>query len=58
MGTLHRIDCLIALRVMPDDSVDSIVIDPPYDLTSGNSSSGGNSRTIPKGFSVDGLFMV
>jgi len=41
MGTLHKTDCLIALRAMPDNSVDSIVTDPPYDLTSGNSSSGG-----------------
>lgn len=27
-------DCLDALRAMPDDSVDSIVTDPPYGLTS------------------------
>ena len=41
MGTLHKSDCLIALRAMPDNSVDSIVTDPPYELTSGNSSSSG-----------------
>lgn len=31
--TLHLGDCLDSLRAMPDDSVDSIVTDPPYGLT-------------------------
>ena len=30
---LHLGDCLDALRVMPDNSVDSIVTDPPYGLS-------------------------
>lgn len=30
--TLHHGDCLETLRTMPDNSVDSIVTDPPYGL--------------------------
>ena len=33
MTTLHHGDCLEVLRGMPDNSVDSIVTDPPYGLT-------------------------
>lgn len=31
--TLHHGDCLDALRAMPDNSIDSIVTDPPYGLS-------------------------
>jgi DNA modification methylase len=31
--TLHHGDCLEVLRTMPDNSVDSIVTDPPYGLS-------------------------
>jgi site-specific DNA-methyltransferase (adenine-specific) len=31
-GTLLKSECLAALRLMPDNSVDSIVTDPPYEL--------------------------
>lgn len=31
--TIHRGDCLEALRAMPDSSVDSVVTDPPYGLS-------------------------
>ena len=31
--TLHRGDCIEALRAMPDSSVDSVVTDPPYGLS-------------------------
>ncbi|MGL4265313.1 MAG: DNA-methyltransferase [Afipia sp.] len=31
---LFLADCLVALKAMPDNSVDSIVTDPPYGLTS------------------------
>ena len=31
--TLHHGDCLAALQAMPDNSVDSIVTDPPYGLS-------------------------
>ena len=30
---LHHGDCLEVLRMMPDESVDSIVTDPPYGLS-------------------------
>ena len=30
--TLLKSECLAALRLMPDSSVDSIVTDPPYEL--------------------------
>ena len=33
MTTLHHGDCLEVLRRMPDNSVDSIVTDPPYGLS-------------------------
>ncbi|MDT0138073.1 site-specific DNA-methyltransferase [Acidovorax sp. PRC11] len=39
--TLHRGDCLAVLRTMADASVDAIVTDPPYGLTSDG---GGPSR--------------
>lgn len=33
--TLYHGDCLDVLHEMPDSSVDSVVTDPPYDLTAG-----------------------
>lgn len=30
--TLHRGDCIEAMRAMPDNSVDSVVTDPPYGI--------------------------
>ena len=30
--TLHRLECLTAMKQMPENSVDSIVTDPPYEL--------------------------
>lgn len=30
---IHRGDCIAAMRAMPDNSVDSIVTDPPYELS-------------------------
>ena len=38
---LHAGDCLAALAKLPDDSVDSVVTDPPYHLTSGKTGSKG-----------------
>lgn len=32
--TLHRGDCLDTLRQMPDNSIDAVVTDPPYGLSS------------------------
>ena len=31
--TLHHADCLDVLRTLPDASVDSVVTDPPYNLS-------------------------
>ena len=31
--TIHATDALVALRAMPDASVDAIVTDPPYGLS-------------------------
>lgn len=39
--TLMRGDCLVLLRAMPDCSVDAIVTDPPYGLTSGKKGGSG-----------------
>lgn len=45
--SLHLGDCLETLRGMPDNSVDSIVTDPPYGLTKGkNGGSGVASATL------------
>jgi len=30
--TLHRLECLTAMKEMPENSMDSIVTDPPYEL--------------------------
>lgn len=35
MYEIIRGDCVTAMRAMPDNSVDSIVCDPPYELTNG-----------------------
>jgi len=39
--TLWHGDCLDVLRAMPDASVDSVVTDPPYELTSGKKGGSG-----------------
>lgn len=39
--TLHCGDCLDVLAALPENSVDSIVCDPPYALTSGKSAKSG-----------------
>lgn len=42
MIELHNIDCLEYMKSMPDDSVDLIVTDPPYDIR--NTTSGSKSK--------------
>ena len=45
-------DCLKKLKLLPDNSVDSIVTDPPYDLTSGKKGGSGvasQSTSTPQG---------
>lgn len=39
--TLHLGDCIDAIRAMPDNSVDSIVTDPPYGLTANKNGGSG-----------------
>lgn len=45
--TLHHGDCLDVLREMPDSSVDSVVTDPPYDLTAGKKGGTGAASVNP-----------
>lgn len=40
MPTIHHGDCIDIMRTLPDNSVDSIITDPPYDLK-GKSGKGG-----------------
>lgn len=40
-ATVYSGDCLVILKELADNSIDSIVTDPPYDLTSGKGSKGG-----------------
>ncbi len=32
LNTIHNINCLEGLKLLPDNSIDSIVTDPPYEL--------------------------
>lgn len=48
-------DCLDSLRSLPDNSVDAIVTDPPYALTS-ISARFGSSDAAPAQFGTDGAF--
>jgi DNA modification methylase len=50
--SLHHGDCLEVMRRMPDNSVDSIVTDPPYGLTSARPSgrSKATEGAVMKGF--------
>jgi site-specific DNA-methyltransferase (adenine-specific) len=41
--TLHLGDCLAVMRGMPDNSVDAIVTDPPYHLTTGKKGGSGKA---------------
>jgi DNA modification methylase len=47
-------DCLVRLAELPDNSVDSVVCDPPYHLTnpgdrrSNNGEKAATSRSIPR----------
>jgi DNA modification methylase len=40
IDTIIQGDCLEEMKKMPDRSIDAIVTDPPYELTSGNSKKG------------------
>ncbi|SIJ32438.1 DNA-methyltransferase [Mycobacteroides abscessus] len=41
--TLHHGDCLDVLRALPDNSVDAVVTDPPYNLTGGKAGGTGEA---------------
>lgn len=47
--TLHLGDCLESLRAMPDNSVDSIVTDPPYGLTQNSGGPSAKGSDTPAG---------
>lgn len=46
---IHVGDCLDVLRAMPDNSVDAIVTDPPYGLTSNGGGPSTKGRNTPAG---------
>jgi DNA modification methylase len=52
--TLHHGDCLDVLRGMADNSVDSVVTDPPYGLSFMGSGSTGKSAML-EGFRFVGI---
>ncbi|MGQ7957642.1 DNA-methyltransferase [Pseudomonas sp. SP16.1] len=47
--TLHLGDCLEVMRTMDDNSVDSIVTDPPYGLTSNSGGPSARGQDTPAG---------
>lgn len=47
--TLHLGDCLDVLRTFPDNSIDSIVTDPPYGLTSNSDGPSKAGQSSPAG---------
>jgi site-specific DNA-methyltransferase (adenine-specific) len=53
--TLHRGDCLDVLASMEENSVDSVVCDPPYHLTS-IVKRAGNPNSAPIQYGTDGAF--
>ena len=54
--SLHQGDCLVTLRGMADNSVDSIVTDPPYGLSFMGSGSTGKAA-LREGFGFIGCEM-
>jgi len=47
--TIHHGDCLEVMRTMPDNSVDSVVTDPPYHLTAGKRGGAGAASEHAEG---------
>ena len=52
---LHRGDCLEVLARLPEASVDAVVTDPPYHLTSVADRLGGNGATASRSNRVTGV---
>lgn len=46
--TVHQGDCLDVLRTLPDASVDAVVTDPPYDLTTRKKGGSGEASASTK----------
>lgn len=55
LATLYQEDCVVAMRALPDNSIDSCVTDPPYHLTSIVKRFGGKNAA-PAQFGTDGAF--
>ena len=32
MNTIYNMDCIEGMKLIPDNSIDSIVTDPPYEI--------------------------
>ena len=47
LNEVHRADCLEAMRVLPADSVDVVIADPPYNLSKGGQWSWDRSAPLP-----------
>ena len=52
---LRQGDCLEVLKTIPDNSVDSVVVDPPYHLTS-IVKRFGKEGSAPAQFGTDGAY--
>lgn len=47
LDTVHLYDCVEAMRQMPDNSVDLVIADPPYNASKGNKWKWDNSVKLP-----------
>ncbi|MCY3709917.1 MAG: Dam family site-specific DNA-(adenine-N6)-methyltransferase [Caldilineaceae bacterium] len=47
IDSVHLMDCVDAMRQIPNDSVDLVVADPPYNASKGNEWKWDNSVTLP-----------
>ncbi len=47
LDRIHQVDCVEAMRVLPDASVDIAIADPPYNASKGNNWKWDNSVKLP-----------
>lgn len=52
VDAIHMVDCVAAMRTLPDRSVDVAIVDPPYNASKGNTWKWDNSADLP-GFGGD-----
>jgi len=52
LNRVHQLDCIEAMRRLPDNSIDLVIADPPYNLSKGGKWSWDNSVALP-GFGGD-----